>query len=203
NIYVSMNVDRLLQLLKGVLKDHMWEWMVDFLKDLYGAEKALEVIKEQFFALPRFSYICQFGNKLTQVKQWTSSEYKDMLKVWLAALAPLFKGHPNYFKFLTSVTDFILVAGYHSHTDSTLRYLQNVLHSISRIIHLFLPYRHNQSISKIPKIHCLFHYIECIKKIGSTDNSDTDVSDAAHNNLIKDSYRASNKVDYIPQMLQW
>ncbi|KAF8247199.1 hypothetical protein K440DRAFT_551742 [Wilcoxina mikolae CBS 423.85] len=46
NIYTSMNVDRLHQLLKGVFKDHTWEWMVDFLKDIYGAEKALELIDE-------------------------------------------------------------------------------------------------------------------------------------------------------------
>ncbi|KAF8241226.1 hypothetical protein K440DRAFT_574364, partial [Wilcoxina mikolae CBS 423.85] len=46
NIYASMNVDRLHQFLKGVFKDHTWEWMVDFLKDIYGAEKALELIDE-------------------------------------------------------------------------------------------------------------------------------------------------------------
>ncbi|KAF8247213.1 hypothetical protein K440DRAFT_514233, partial [Wilcoxina mikolae CBS 423.85] len=144
-----------------------------------------------------------FGVKLTQVKQWTGSEYKDMLKVWLAVLAPLLKGHPNHLKFLKSDTDFILIAGYHCHTETTLRYLQDVLHGISRNIHLFLPYRHNQSISKIPKIHSIFHYIECIKEIRSADNSDIEVSEAAHKNLIKDGYHASNKVNYIPQMLRW
>ncbi|KAF8248627.1 hypothetical protein K440DRAFT_546789 [Wilcoxina mikolae CBS 423.85] len=175
--------------------------MVDFLKDIYGAEKALELIDERFFTLPRFSDIRQFGDKLTRIKQRTGSEFKDMLKVWLTALAPLLKGHPNYLKFLKLVTDFILIAGYHSHTETTLQYLQDALHGISRNIHLFLPYRYNQSISTIPKIHSLFHYIECIKEMGSADNSDTEVSEAAHKNLIKDDYRTSNKVDYIPQML--
>ncbi|KAF8252853.1 hypothetical protein K440DRAFT_518881, partial [Wilcoxina mikolae CBS 423.85] len=102
-----------------------------------------------------------------------------------------------------SVTDFILIVGYHSHTETTLRYLQDTLDGISRNIHLFLPYCHNQSISKIPKIHSQFHYNECFKDMGSPDNSDTEVSEAAHKNLIKDGYRASNKVDYIPQMLRW
>ncbi|KAF8241535.1 hypothetical protein K440DRAFT_570007 [Wilcoxina mikolae CBS 423.85] len=201
NIYASMNVDQLHQLLKGVFKYHTWEWMVDFLKDIYGAEKALELIDERFFALPHFSDIRQFGDKLTPVAQWTGSEYKDKLKVWLAALAPLLKGHPNHLKFLKSVTDFILIAGYYSHTETTLRYLQDALHGIRRNIHLFLPYHHNQSISKIHKIHSLFHYIECIKKMCSADNSDTKVSDVPHKILIKDGYHTSNKVDYIPQIL--
>ncbi|KAF8248544.1 hypothetical protein K440DRAFT_547503, partial [Wilcoxina mikolae CBS 423.85] len=102
---------------------------------------------------------------------------------------------------LKSVTDFILIAGYHSLTETILRYLQDALHGISRNIHLFLPYRHYQSISKIHKIYSLFDYIECIKEMGSADNSDTEVSEATHKNLIKDVYRVSNMVDNIPQML--
>ena len=69
NIYASMNVDQLHQLLKGVFKDHIWEWMVAFLKHIYGTKKALELIDEQFFALPHFSNIYLIGNKLTDVKQ--------------------------------------------------------------------------------------------------------------------------------------
>ncbi|KAF8249092.1 hypothetical protein K440DRAFT_544705, partial [Wilcoxina mikolae CBS 423.85] len=53
----------------------------------------------------------------------------------------------------------------------------------------------------IPKIHSLFHYIECIKEMYSADNSDTEVSESTHKNLIKDGYCSSNKVNYIPQML--
>ncbi|KAF8248620.1 hypothetical protein K440DRAFT_546907, partial [Wilcoxina mikolae CBS 423.85] len=100
-----------------------------------------------------------------------------------------------------SITDFILIAGYHSHTETTLCYFQDSLYGIRRNIHLFLPYRLNQSISKIPKVHSLFHYIECIKEIDSADNSVTKVSETAHKSLIKDSYRSSNMVDHIPQML--
>jgi len=46
NIYSCMNVDRLHQLLKGLFKDHTWEWIVSFLKDIYGQEKGLDLIDE-------------------------------------------------------------------------------------------------------------------------------------------------------------
>jgi len=39
--------------------------------------------------------------------------------------------------------------------------------------------------------------------MGSADNSDTEISEAAHKILIKDGYRSSNMVNYIPQMLRW
>jgi len=83
-----------------------------------------------------------------------------MVKIWLPALAPLINGHPNLFNFMKSVIDFILIASYHSHTETTLKYLQDALSGISSNIHLFLPYRKSHSMSIIPKIHSLLHGIE-------------------------------------------
>jgi hypothetical protein len=65
NIHARMNVDRLHLPFKGIFNDYTWELMVDFLKDLSRAEKALELIDENFFALPHFSDISQLGDKLT------------------------------------------------------------------------------------------------------------------------------------------
>jgi len=203
NIYSCMNVDRLHQLLKGLLKDHTWEWIVSFLKDIYGQEKGLDLIEERFSIIPRFSNIRRLGDTLTHVKQWTGAQYKDMVKVWLAAFAPLLKGHPDHFKFIKSVTYFILITSYHSRTKTTLKYLQDALSGISSNIHLFLPYRKSHRMSNIPNIDSLLHYIECIREMGSADNSDTEISEAGHKILIKDGYRSCNKVNYIPQMLLW
>jgi len=198
-----MNVDQLHQLLKGLFKDHTWEWIIGFLKDIYGHEKDLDLIDERFSIIPHFSDICQFGDKLTCVKQWTGAEYKDMVKIWLPALAPHLKGHPDHFKFIKSVTDFILIASYHSHNETTLKYLQDALSGISSNIHLFLLYRKSHSMRKIRKVHSLLHYIECNREMGSADNSDNKISEAAHKNIIKDGYHSFNKVNYIPQMLRW
>jgi len=203
NIYSCMNVDRLHQLLKGLFEDHTWEWNVGFLKDSYGQENGLDLIDEPFSIIPHFSDTHQFGEKLTRVKQWTCAEYKDMVKVWLPALAPLLKVYPDHFKLIKSVADFILIASYHSHTETILKYTQDVLRGISSNIHLFLPYRKSHSMSKIPNIHSLLHYIECIREMGSANNSDTKISEATHKNLIKDGYHSFNKVTYIPQMLRW
>jgi len=137
------------------------------------------------------------------VKSWTGAESKDMVTVLLGLLAPPLKGHPDYFKFIKSFTDFIFITSYHSHSKTTLKYLQDALSGISSNIHLFLPYHNSHSMTKIPKIHSLLHNIECIRDMGCAVNSDPEKSDAAHQDLIKDGLRSSNKVNFIPQMLQW
>jgi hypothetical protein len=71
------------------------------------------------------------------MKQSTGAKYKKMVKVWLAALSHLLKGHCNYCKFSNPVTDCILIASYHSQTETTLKYLQDELSGISSNIHLF------------------------------------------------------------------
>ena len=201
NIYSCMNVDHLHQLLKGLFIDPNWEWIVSFLKDIYGHKKGLDLIDEQFAIIPCFPNIRRVGEELTHMTQWTGAKYKDIVKVYLAALALLSKGHPDHFKSIKSVTNFILIASYHSHTQTTLKYLHDALSGISSNIHLFLPYRKSHSISKMPKIHSLLHYIECIRDMGSANNSETKISEAAHKDLIKDGYHSSNKFIYIPQML--
>jgi len=202
NIYSCMNVDRLHQLLKVLFKDHTWEWIVDVLKDIYDQEKYLDRIDERFTIIPLFSTICQFGDKLTHVKQLTGADYNNMVKVWLVVLAPVHNGCHNYFQFIKSVSDFIVTASYHFHTKTTLNYLQDTLCGICCNIHLFLPYRKSYSMSKLPTIHSFPHCIEWIREMGSASNSDTKISEAADTNLIKNGYHSSNRVKYIPQMLQ-
>jgi hypothetical protein len=63
-----------------------------------------------------------------------------MLKVWLAVLAPLLKGHPNHFNKFNSVTNFILIATYHCHTKTMDKYLSDALSGNRSNIHFFLSY---------------------------------------------------------------
>jgi len=198
-----MNLDWLHQLLKGLFKDHTWEWIVGFLKDIYGQEKGLDQIDEQFTIIRHFSDICQFGDNLTPMKWYTGAEYKDMEDSWLATFAEPLTGDPNDFQFIKSVTDFIQIASYHSHTQTMLKYLQDTLSGIRSNIHLFLPYHKSHSMSKIPKIHSLLHYIECNREICSANNSDTKISEPTDKNLIMDGYCSSNKVNCILQILRW
>jgi len=125
-----------------------------------------------------------------------------MVKIWLAALAPLLEGHPHNFQFIKSVTYFILIASYHSHADTMVKYLQTALSGISSNIHLFLPYCKSRSMSEMPIINSVPHYIECIRDLGCAKHSETEMYESTDKNLFEDGYHSFNKVSYIPQMWQ-
>jgi hypothetical protein len=58
-------------------------------------------------------------------------------------------------------------------------------------------------MSKIPKIHSLLDYVECIREIGTADNTDTKICEAAYKNHIKNSYHSSKNIEYSLQPLGW
>lgn len=163
----------------------------------------MNLIDQQFSIIAYFSDTGQFGNNLTCVKQWTGADYKDMVKDWIPACAPLLKGHPNHFIFIISVTDLILKTSYHSHTETSLKCLQDVPSGISSNIHCFLPYLKSHSLSIIPKIHSFLHFMGCIMEMDSANNNNNKISQVAHKICIKNGYHSSDNVNYTMQLLRW
>jgi hypothetical protein len=49
----------------------------------------------------------------------------------------------------------------------------------------------------------MFHYLEAIRSYGSVDGSNTESPECFHINYTKDAYWATNKCNYIEQMLIW
>jgi len=134
-----------------------------FWKIFMARKRCLDLMDEQFSIIPHFSNIRKLGDKLAHLKQRTGAEYKNMVTAWLAALAAVLTLHPDHIKFIKSLNDFILIANYHSHTETMLNYLQDMLSGITSNIHLFQPYHKSHSMRMISKIQSLFHCFECIR----------------------------------------
>jgi len=124
-----------------------------------------------------------------------------MVKVGLPPLTLLHKRHPDHIMFIKSVTDFIVLASYHSHTEAILKYLLDALCGISCNIHCIQQYNKSYCISKIRHIYYVLHYIKCIRAMVSPDNGDTNISEAVHKNLTKNGDDCSNEGNIIPQIL--
>ena len=53
-----------------------------------------------------------------------------------------------------------------------------------------------------PMMHLVSHISKSIRRMGSSDNVTTDISERQHISNVKEAYRSSNKVNYIRQMLK-
>jgi len=149
-------------------------------------------------SLPAAYGVRLFKEGISKLSQVTGPERKSIAKILIACLVG--KIPSQGITAARSLLDFIHLAQYPSHDGRTLRYMQEVLDSwhANRVY-----FKNICSNFNIPKFHSLLHYIPSIKKTGTTDNANTEMFERLHIDFAKDGWRASNKRDAFPQMINW
>jgi hypothetical protein len=134
---------------------------------------------------------------ISSVTQWTGKEHKEMQHVFVSVLA----GGVNADVLATvcGVLDFIYYAQYQCHTDETLTWMQDALHTFHKYKDVFIKLGVRDHFN-IPKLHSMLHYISSIRSLGSADGFNTETTERLHIDLAKSAYHAINRVDYYCQM---
>ena len=103
-----------------------------------------------------------------------------------------------------AILDFLYLAQYRSHSTETLDYLQDSLDEFhaNKKIFLQLNVRPGDNFD-LPKLHSLQHYVNCIKRFGTTNGYNTESTERLHIDFVKVPYRQSNKKDATAQMGRW
>ena len=140
-------VDVFHQLLKGMVM-HLIGWVKLLLKEnmpntyrkpkngsskaTYSQLSGIEKLDERFRQIPDFTGLKQF-TKFSAVKQWTGVEQKAIVRQIMPVLAPLFKDskQSDVLDFCRALVNFILIAQYCSHDNTTLEYLDQALMKIN------------------------------------------------------------------------
>ncbi|KAK0492660.1 hypothetical protein EDD18DRAFT_1310785 [Armillaria luteobubalina] len=186
NIFHCFTPNLLHQLHKGIFKDHLVKWSTK------AAEATKAEVNRRYMAMPRHPDLRHFKKGISLVTQWTGTEYKNMEKVFLGALAGTAKH--NVIVCIHAVLDFIYYSHLELQTDESLKKLEDSLRTFHAHKHVFIDDGIHDHFN-IPKVHSMSH--------GITGGYNTEASERLHIDFAKRAYRASNRKGYIQQMTKW
>ena len=197
DIFQSITPDVLHQLLQGVLK-HLISWLLQ----AYGSEE----IDVRFQRLIPNHHIRIFMGGISGLSHVTGKEHGQVARAILGVIADLnLPGRQDTGRLLRAVRallDFKYLAALmviSTHHLTLMKEALNIFHANKQIF-VDLGIRKD---FKILKLHSCLHYVDSIRRFGTTDNYDTQYTECLHIELAKDAYRASNKRDELPQMTTW
>ena len=191
NIHQAIMPDVLHQLYQGVFK-HIISWVQIVMTPAQ--------LDQRIRMLPEAYGLHRFKNGFSALSQISGPERKQMAKILLGCLIGSIP--KEGILAITAILDFIYIAQYSAHDDTTLGYLQDALDDFQRNRGYFIVVKIRKDFN-IPKFHSLLHYVESIKMFGTTNNYNTEMFERLHIDFAKEAWRATNHRDEFPQMTRW
>ncbi|KIY63769.1 hypothetical protein CYLTODRAFT_125515 [Cylindrobasidium torrendii FP15055 ss-10] len=192
DIHLSTTPDVLHQLYQGVLK-HLISWCQILL-----TEKEMD---RRIRRLPHGVGLRHFKNGISALSQISGAERKDMGKILLGCIVD--ELDPRAVTAVRAILDFIYLAQYATHDNTTLGYMEAALQLWHDNKSYFTDVIELREDINIPKFHSLQHYVSMIRTFGTTNNFNTEMFERLHIEFAKKGWRASNHRDEFTQMTTW
>jgi hypothetical protein len=192
-IFILLTPDLLHQFHRGGFADHLLEWNTTII----GKEE----IDRRYMAMPSHPAVRHFGSGVSGLSQTNGTEQKEIEKVFVAAV---YGASPALVRASVGLLDFIHLANLPTHTSSTITALGDALRRfhVDKNIFIELGGRALPHFN-LNKIHSFLHYPSFILSHGALDGYNTEWSERLHIEFTKNAYRATNHINYTPQMTAW
>ncbi|KAH7904803.1 hypothetical protein BJ138DRAFT_1138452 [Hygrophoropsis aurantiaca] len=200
DIHQLLAPDLLHQLIKGVFKDHLVDWVERYLKHLHRpaeVEVIMDDIDRRIAAVAPFSGLRRFPQG-RGFKQWTGDDSKALMKVYLPAI----EGHvpPDVIRTFRAFLEFCYLVRRNVITEQTLAEIQGALDRF----HTYRKVFHRVGVVftfSLPRQHSMKHYPELIRLFGAPNGLCSSITECKHIKAVKQPYRRSSRFRALGQML--
>lgn len=189
--------DLLHQLHSGCFKDHLLQWF----KTIMGRSE----FDARFQKVSPFPGLRHFKKAISTLSQSTGKEMKELEKIFTVVIKGAPKVSPEARKAAVALLHFIYLAQLPCQSDRSIKALQTALQQFHKYKHVFVDSAGKicKGFHGIPKFHSLEHYARLILSKGSPDGFSTEAPERLHIEFAKKAFRATNKHEFIVQMIRW
>ncbi|KAG1766610.1 hypothetical protein EV702DRAFT_980766 [Suillus placidus] len=200
DIHELLSPDILHQIIKGTFKDHLVDWVGDYLQLTHGARHAAEImddIDRRIAAVAPFAGLRRFPDG-RGFWQWTGDDSKALMKVYLAAI----EGHvpQDVVRTFSAFLEFCYIVRREALTEDDLVKLQDALDRFHKYQEIFEATGVVSTFS-LPRQHSLCHYILLIRLFGAPNGLCSSITESKHIKAVKEPWRRSSRFNALRQML--
>ncbi|KAG2005607.1 hypothetical protein CC2G_001999 [Coprinopsis cinerea AmutBmut pab1-1] len=201
DIHELIAPDLLHQVIKGAFKDHLVEWINEYIYATNSETKALEIIQDidrRISSVPVYPGLRRFKDG-RDFKQWTGDDSKALMKVYIPAIVGYVPD--DMVKCLVSFMDACYIFRRNGITVSALETAKIRLAEFHALREVFVK-EGTRSHCSLPRQHALSHFIDAIRNFGAPNGLCSSITESRHISAVKEPWRRSNRNDPLLQMLQ-
>ncbi|KAK7450592.1 hypothetical protein VKT23_012902 [Stygiomarasmius scandens] len=201
DIHELLAPDILHQLVKGTFKDHLVDWVFEYIDKTYSkqeAEARRADIDRRIMTTTPFVGLRQF-HEGRGFKQWTGADSKGLMKVFLPAIV----GHvpPDMVRAVQDFLEFCYLVRRDVISEDDLAAIDTAVHSFHRHREIFRTTGVRPDGFSLPRQHSMIHYRHLIQQFGAPNGLCSSITESKHIKAVKRPWRRSSRNNPLGQML--